>query len=143
MSSCSATWVCGPCLMHKPGTDSTMDGLRAELESLEAKSQLRRLERMEGVNLCSNDYLGLARDPRLAEAVKAALDAGASVASTGSRLLSGNSAAWKNSNQNSRASSVQKRRSFSVPAMPPTWACSAPFSVPMTWFSPTGQTTRA
>jgi len=72
-----------------------MDGLRAELESLEAKSQLRRLERMEGVNLCSNDYLGLARDPRLAEAVKAALDAGASVASTGSRLLSGNSAAWE------------------------------------------------
>jgi len=81
--------------MNKLDTDSTIESLRAELASLEARSQLRRLGRMEGINLCSNDYLGLSTDPRLGEAVAAALEAGAPVASTGSRLLSGNAAAWE------------------------------------------------
>jgi 8-amino-7-oxononanoate synthase len=81
--------------MHKLGTDSMTDSLCAELESLDARAQLRHLGRMDGLNLCSNDYLGLAADPRLALAVKVALDAGVPVASTGSRLLSGNSAAWE------------------------------------------------
>ena len=81
--------------MSKIETSDTLSGLRAELTALEEKSQLRRLARMEGVNLSSNDYLGLSTDPRLARAVKAALEAGSPVASTGSRLLSGNSAEWE------------------------------------------------
>lgn len=81
--------------MKKLDTISILDSLRAELESLEARQELRRLGRMGGVNLCSNDYLGLSTDPRLAGAVVAALEAGSPVGSTGSRLLSGNSAPWE------------------------------------------------
>ncbi|HET9178869.1 MAG TPA: 8-amino-7-oxononanoate synthase [Terriglobia bacterium] len=81
--------------MKKLDTISALDSLRAELESLAARQELRRLGRMEGVNLCSNDYLDLSRDPRLARAVAAALVSGSPVASTGSRLLSGNAAAWE------------------------------------------------
>ncbi len=81
--------------MNKPETDSTIDALRAELDRLEAESQLRRLKQLEGANLSTNDYLGLATDPRLSRAVAAALEAGSPVASTGSRLLSGNAAAWE------------------------------------------------
>jgi 8-amino-7-oxononanoate synthase len=69
--------------------------IERELTSLAAESQLRRLELLDGVNLCSNDYLGLARDPRLRQAVIDALASGASAGSTGSRLLSGNSRAWE------------------------------------------------
>src|SRR6266576_4103246 len=69
--------------------------LRRELDSLASQSQLRRLELLEGVNLFSNDYLGLANDLRLRDAVTAALAAGSPVGSTGSRLLSGNAAVWE------------------------------------------------
>ncbi len=81
--------------MKKPDTYSTIDSLRAELDRLDARREFRRLGRMEGVNLCSNDYLGLATDPRLARAVAAAVEAGSPVASTGSRLLSGNAQEWE------------------------------------------------
>ncbi len=56
---------------------------------------MRRLGVIPGVNLCSNDYLGLSTDPRLRDAVSAALAAGIPVASTGSRLLSGNAEIWE------------------------------------------------
>jgi 8-amino-7-oxononanoate synthase len=69
--------------------------LAGELESLAAQSQLRRLELLEGINLFSNDYLGLSTDQRLRDAVTAALAAGSPVGSTGSRLLSGNAAVWQ------------------------------------------------
>ena len=49
---------------------------------------------MAGVNLCSNDYLGLAEDARLKEAVLEAVAASARVGGTGSRLLSGHDAVW-------------------------------------------------
>jgi len=81
--------------MNKPETDSTIEGLRAELDRLEARQEFRRLGQLQGVNLSSNDYLGLATDPRLSHAVAAALEAGAPVASTGSRLLSGNAQEWE------------------------------------------------
>lgn len=81
--------------MKKPDTDSTIDSLRAELESLEVRQEFRRLRQMEGFNLCSNDYLGLSTDPRLSAVVAAALEAGTPVASTGSRLLSGNAPEWE------------------------------------------------
>jgi 8-amino-7-oxononanoate synthase len=67
----------------------------AELAALAERDQFRRLGALNGVNLCSNDYLGLAADPRLAEAVVSALAEGVGVCSTGSRLLSGNAEIWE------------------------------------------------
>jgi 8-amino-7-oxononanoate synthase len=69
--------------------------LAAELELLESKSQLRRLEALRGIDLTSNDYLGLARDHRLKDAVIKALQDGEAAGATGSRLLSGNAHAWE------------------------------------------------
>lgn len=69
--------------------------LEAELSALEEKAQIRQLAILEGVNLCSNDYLCLSRDPRLRQAVTDALAAGAAAGSTGSRLLSGNAPIWE------------------------------------------------
>lgn len=67
----------------------------ADLAALASQDQLRRLGAIHGVNLCSNDYLGLSGDPRLREAVVTALAAGTAVCSTGSRLLSGNAEMWE------------------------------------------------
>jgi 8-amino-7-oxononanoate synthase len=66
-----------------------------ELDALRAQSQFRTLEFPGGVNLCSNDYLGLAEDPRLKQAVIDAVERAATVGSTGSRLLSGNAREWE------------------------------------------------
>lgn len=65
-----------------------------ELDALRGQSQFRTLENPQGINLYSNDYLGLARDPRLKAATLAAVAAAESVGATGSRLLSGNSPEW-------------------------------------------------
>jgi 8-amino-7-oxononanoate synthase len=81
--------------MAKPPASALRARLEGELASLEAQAQLRRLEVIPSLNFCSNDYLGLADDPRLREAVAAALAAGSAVGSTGSRLLSGNAAIWE------------------------------------------------
>jgi 8-amino-7-oxononanoate synthase len=67
-----------------------------ELDSLREQSQFRTLEIPAGVNFCSNDYVGLAADPRLKQAVLDSVSRVASVGSTGSRLLSGNSSEWEN-----------------------------------------------
>ena len=64
-----------------------------ELDLLRRASQLRVLEHPSGIDLCSNDYLGLATDRRLKRAVRDAVEASEKMGSTGSRLLSGN--AWK------------------------------------------------
>jgi len=69
--------------------------LHHELNGLEKRAQLRALDTLEGVNLCSNDYLGLSNDPRLRQAVEHAVGRAEAVASTGSRLLSGNSRDWE------------------------------------------------
>jgi 8-amino-7-oxononanoate synthase len=69
-----------------------------ELDALRDQAQFRALERREGtpaVNLYSNDYLGLSDDPRLKQAVLEAVASTDAVASTGSRLLSGNSRQWE------------------------------------------------
>jgi 8-amino-7-oxononanoate synthase len=67
----------------------------ADLRALRDQSQFRSLEIPAGVNLCSNDYLALAADPRLKQAVLAALQSCDRLGSTGSRLLSGNSRDWE------------------------------------------------
>jgi 8-amino-7-oxononanoate synthase len=67
----------------------------AELAALASRDQQRRLGTIQGVNLCSNDYLGLSSDERLREAVFHALAGGMALASTGSRLLSGNADIWE------------------------------------------------
>jgi 8-amino-7-oxononanoate synthase len=78
--------------------DSVENDLRErmaqDLEELREKSQLRALDTLGGINLCSNDYLGLAADPRLYRAILEAVVNVESVGSTGSRLLSGNSPEW-------------------------------------------------
>jgi 8-amino-7-oxononanoate synthase len=68
--------------------------LKAELDRLKAQELYRELAPVAGIDLCSNNYLGLATDSRLADAVRAALADGVPVGSTGSRLLSGNHAIW-------------------------------------------------
>jgi 8-amino-7-oxononanoate synthase len=69
-----------------------------ELESLREQAQFRTLEVLDGasgLNLSSNDYLGLSTDPRLKQATIEAVARAARVGSTGSRLLSGNSREWE------------------------------------------------
>src|SRR5579864_3050954 len=69
--------------------------IAGELEALREQSQLRSLEILSGINLCSNDYLGLAADPRLKQAVIEAVASARQMGATGSRLLSGNSREWE------------------------------------------------
>jgi 8-amino-7-oxononanoate synthase len=69
--------------------------VEAELRSLREHAQFRALENLPGINLCSNDYLGLARDPRLKQAVLRAVAEAESMGGTGSRLLSGNGEGWE------------------------------------------------
>ncbi len=70
------------------------DRIEAELADLESRAQLRRMETPAGIDLSSNDYLGLATDPRMKQAILQALDSAPRIASTGSRLLSGHDEAW-------------------------------------------------
>ena len=65
------------------------------LERLRSCSQLRALEHLIGIDLSSNDYLGLASDPRLKQAAADAVEKTRTVGSTGSRLLSGNAQEWE------------------------------------------------
>jgi 8-amino-7-oxononanoate synthase len=69
--------------------------LQAELSTLHRKAQLRVLQQLQGVNLCSNDYLGLSTDALLKQALQDAVARPIAVGSTGSRLLSGNSSDWE------------------------------------------------
>src|SRR3984893_15059890 len=74
--------------------ESLLGELQAGLRELESRSQRRRLAEISGVNLCSNDYLGLADNPALKQSVIEALTKATRVAGTGSRLLSGHAAVW-------------------------------------------------
>jgi len=78
-----------------PKARTLLARMQGELCELEADAQLRTLEINSGINLCSNDYLGLSRDPRLKSAVLDGVSRTAQVGATGSRLLSGNSREWQ------------------------------------------------
>ena len=66
--------------------------IRKALSEREKAGLLRRLETAPGgIDFCSNDYLGLARDRRLRRKIAAlAADSAAPQGATGSRLISGN-----------------------------------------------------
>lgn len=70
--------------------NSPLDDLVQDLADLERRGRARRLQARAGIDFSSNDYLGLARSPRLARAVTDAVERGVSVGSGGSRLLRGN-----------------------------------------------------
>jgi 8-amino-7-oxononanoate synthase len=63
-----------------------------DLSRLERQSRRRGLIPRAGVDFSSNDYLGLAGSPELAQAARDALARGVPVGSGGSRLLRGNQA---------------------------------------------------
>ena len=68
--------------------------METELEELRERSQLRSFVQLDGVNFCSNDYLGLAEDPRLKRAVLESIECAGKIGGTGSRLLSGHDPVW-------------------------------------------------
>jgi 8-amino-7-oxononanoate synthase len=72
-----------------------LDRMAATLAALRDAGQFRDLRSPAGISLSSNDYLGLAVHPQLKEAITRAVSEDAQVASTGSRLLSGNDARWE------------------------------------------------
>src|SRR5216684_1894004 len=66
----------------------------AELCELESRAQLRRLKTVRGIDLSSNDYLGLATNPRMKQTILEEVNSASRIASSGSRLLSGQDEAW-------------------------------------------------
>ena len=68
--------------------------VRKRLAELEATGLKRTLEEPSGIDLCSNDYLGFARHPRILRRFAIATEA-MGVGSTGSRLLRGHRAAFR------------------------------------------------
>ncbi|MGH9468771.1 MAG: hypothetical protein ACRD1N_00340, partial [Terriglobia bacterium] len=60
------------CVIHR---------LARDLDLLQAENQLRSLAEPAGIPLDSNDYLSLARDPRLKRAIIEALNQGSQIAS--------------------------------------------------------------
>ncbi|MGA2428936.1 MAG: 8-amino-7-oxononanoate synthase [Candidatus Acidiferrum sp.] len=80
-----------PSEFHRAFQREVEDGLR----NLEARDQRRSLAEIHGVNLCSNDYLGLAGSEELKAAVLDAVQEAPRVGGTGSRLLSGHLDVWE------------------------------------------------
>jgi 8-amino-7-oxononanoate synthase len=68
--------------------------LNEAMSHLDRRSQRRTLAEIRGVNMCSNDYLGLASHPMLRAAVQEAVAAAPRLGGTGSRLLSGHARVW-------------------------------------------------
>src|SRR5580765_3032821 len=68
--------------------------MTARLSELEEQDQMRTLACLSGVNLCSNDYLGLSIHPLLRDAVREGVEHCERMGATGSRLLSGHYAIW-------------------------------------------------
>jgi 8-amino-7-oxononanoate synthase len=80
--------------MPSESNESLLAELQAGLRELESRSQRRTLVEIRGVNLCSNDYLGLADNPALKQTAIEAMANATRVGGTGSRLLSGHAAVW-------------------------------------------------
>src|SRR5256886_5172875 len=94
-SNCWKNWECSRwSRMPSELRHSILSELDAELSVLDRVSQRRSLLRPTGVNLCSNDYLGLAGSEELRAAILEAVHKGEFVGGTGSRLLSGHFGVW-------------------------------------------------
>src|SRR5579872_11937 len=72
---------------------SIEDRISARLSELESAGLMRTLKPPSGIDFCSNDYLGLASDPRIRERMAAAIQS-EGCGSTGSRLIRGERAAF-------------------------------------------------
>jgi 8-amino-7-oxononanoate synthase len=70
------------------------------LQNLKSSGNLRCLSVGSGIDLSSNDFLGLSEDPAIRQALSEALQRGISLGSTGSRLLSGQRPEWQLLEQN-------------------------------------------
>jgi len=64
--------------------------LQTELASLRDQDRFRNLRPRQGLDLSSNDYLGLSDHPQIRQALILALEQGIPAGATGSRLLRGN-----------------------------------------------------
>jgi 8-amino-7-oxononanoate synthase len=80
--------------MRDEDARSLTNSLESELREIADRGQLRTLRIPTGINFCSNDYLGLATNPALREAVMDGVARAQRVGSTGSRLLAGNAREW-------------------------------------------------
>jgi 8-amino-7-oxononanoate synthase len=69
--------------------------IETELAELTARGELRTLEIPTGINLCSNDYLGLSTHPQLCQAIAEAIVHSERSSGTGSRLLAGHAREWE------------------------------------------------
>src|SRR5947209_4523239 len=94
MAICFGNWASRPCSSRSMSISRASQRMASRLEELKDQSLLRDLTLVHGVNLCSNDYLGLSNDARLKLALLQCIEQEERVASTGSRLLSGHTAAW-------------------------------------------------
>lgn len=73
-------------------TMPTLARYEATLAGLARRSRIRTLAPQHGADFTSNDYLGLAGDPRIKAAISVAIDRGVPTGAGGSRLLRGNHA---------------------------------------------------
>lgn len=120
--------------------------IAGELESLRERAQLRSLEILDGaagLNLSSNDYLGLSTDPRLKQAVIEAVARAQQVGSTGSRLLSGNSREWEEIEAEFAAFAGAEAALYLARVTRRTSGCSVPCSGRATLFFPMRSIMRA
>jgi len=106
--------------------------MAARLSELEEQDQMRTLACLSGVNLCSNDYLGLSIHPLLRDAVREGVEHCERMGATGSRLLSGHHAIWDELEAAFAAYAGTEAALFFNPASAPIPVFSAQSSVPKT-----------
>lgn len=70
-----------------------MKKFQQKLERLKSQSRLRHLSLPHGIDLTSNDYLGMCNHPALRKAAQEALESGMDIGAGGSRLLRGHTPA--------------------------------------------------
>lgn len=79
-------------MSQEPCGGGFIERMAFALAERESDGSLRSLQQSSGIDFCSNDYLGLARSEKLRLEVERFVAPLSAVGSTGSRLISGNSA---------------------------------------------------